>query len=303
MNESPILKVELNQFVSGFAAVPVPIATRLGSDRALHSRPRSQNLLGSGDVSHLTLAGWVACEISGHYHNRRLVAWEPFLEPWVADLRVGIDLVDVAKVPQTFRTSTGELRSPSNRGHMSDTSFGQEGKSDRLRDFGRLFRAPFQYAASSKQNESERLFISHADFCYLMLASTSRSTILSVLYPSSESPNEKESRLFSRLPARERVDWLRSFGFPNRDGDEIQSIQILVCDSRPLNVNLTGALIENVLSYVQGTKSDGSKSIAPHWIRNETGMVSTIWEVLVESRRANLSRRLFAFRKFWTVID
>lgn len=276
LNESPILKVELNKFVSGLVATPIPVSSKLGSDRTLRSTTSSQNLLAAVDVAHLTLAGWVACEISGHYHNRRLVAWEPFLEPWIADLRIGLDMVDVGRCLPTIRFSRGELRSPSNSSTTSEKKRNTEATADRLRDFGKLFRAPFQHATSMKENSNGRLLISHADFCYLMLTSTSRSTLLSVLYPTTESAQDKEARLFSRLPAREKVDWLRSFGFPSRDVDDSQSLQLLIGDSRPLNVNLTGALIENVLSYIQGAKSSGLNSIAPHCIRNDTGMVRTM---------------------------
>ena len=45
----------------------------------------------------VTVGGWVACRVTGHYHNRRLVAWEPFIEPWTANVCFGIDLVEACR--------------------------------------------------------------------------------------------------------------------------------------------------------------------------------------------------------------
>jgi hypothetical protein len=149
-----------------------------------------------------------------------------------------------------------------------------------LREFGRLFRAPFQSAQSSKPTQNETVFISQTDFCYLMLASTTRTTMLSVLYPKSDNRPEKEERLFSSLPGKNPMDWLYGFGlpgFPRNDGRESTdqySVSCLLSDVRPLNINLTGALIENVLGYLDNVKQDGFRTVAPHWIRNDTGMVS-----------------------------
>jgi hypothetical protein len=276
LNESPIIKIELSHFSSGLAAVPLPV-----EGRNMRSRKSSQNLLAVQvtDLMHTTVAGWVACEITGHYHNRRLVAWEPFVEPWTADIRFGFDTVDAFGMKPIAGSRMGRLRSPPTTRSSYD-AFGSssmtDGKGDRLRDFGRLFRAPFQASLSTKQTTSDRLFISHPDFCYLMLASTSRTTILSVMYAATESSQEREARLFSRLPQREGLDWLRGFGFPGRENDEIFAATCALSDSKPLNINITGALLENVLGYVLSLKKDGFRKVAPHWIRNDTGMVSIL---------------------------
>jgi hypothetical protein len=45
---------------------------------------------------------------------------------------------------------------------------------------------------------------------------------------------------------------------------------------KPLNINLTGALIENLLGYVETVNRDEFRTVAPHWIRNDTGMVSLL---------------------------
>jgi hypothetical protein len=283
LNESPIIKFELSQFSSGVAAVPVPKDLRLMAGRNRIRRNNSRSLPSGVDVMHLTTAGWIACEITGHYHNRRLVAWEPFIEPWVADIRFGADLVEALKIAPTTIMGLGELRSPSESRQSGFDPFNavslHDGTGDRLRDFGRLFRAPFQSAPSSKQTADDTVLITHTDFCYLMLASTTRTTILSVLYPNSDTTQEKEARLFSSLPGRGKIDWLRGFGLPGflrNDGQESADQYSLSCslsDTKPLNINLTGALLENVLGYLDSVKKDELRTVAPHWIRNGTGMV------------------------------
>ena len=280
LNESPIIKFELSSFASGLAAVPVPKHTNLMASRSRSRQNGAPHLLSGVDVMHLTFAGWVACEITAHYHNRRLVAWEPFIEPWVADVRFGADFVEAFRIPPCIKAEGGELKSrvgPQQSGLDPFTSGPEGGTSDRLRDFGRLFRAPFQSGASSKPSQTENLFFSHADLSYLMLASTTRSTILSVLYPTSDHADRKESSLFSLLPGRSPIDWLYSFGFPLDSGRESRHQYAISCsltDVRPLNINLTGALIENVLGYLSSVRQSGFKTVAPHWIRNDTGMVS-----------------------------
>ncbi len=276
LNESPIIKIELKQFSSGLASVPLPF-----DGRAMRSGTSSKDLLSAVDLMHTNIAGWLACEITGHYHNRRLVAWEPFVEPWNVEFRFGVDAVDAFGLTPIASSRSVELKSPSaTRNSLENFTLSSlgDGTGDRLRDFGRLFRAPFQSSLSAKQTTNDRAFISQPDFCYLMLASTSRTTILSVMYSPNESAQERETRLFSRLPRREKIDWLRGFGFPGRENGELYSATCVLSDSKTLNINITGALLENVLGYLHSLKSDELRQVAPHWIRNDTGMVSVRYQ-------------------------
>jgi hypothetical protein len=122
-----------------------------------------------------------------------------------------------------------------------------------------------------------------------MLASTARSTILSVQYPISESRDDRETRLFLSLPGQDAMGWLYGFGFPdiprkdNRESTDQFSVSCLLSDKKPLNINLTGALIENVLGYLDNAKK------APHWIRNESGMVSTLISLKLMSFTTRIS--------------
>jgi hypothetical protein len=250
--------------------------------RSRTGKSDSQHLLPGFDIMHLTSSGWVDCEITAHYHNRRLVAWEPFIEPWAANVRFGANLVEVLKMSPLLKRSDHE----SSKSGFDPWILGNlnEGPTDKLRDFGRLFRAPFQSAASKPSQQ-----ISQTDFCYLMLASTARSTILSVQYPISESRDDRETRLFLSLPGQDAMGWLYGFGFPdiprkdNRESTDQFSVSCLLSDKKPLNINLTGALIENVLGYLDNAKK------APHWIRNESGMVSTLISLKLMSFTTRIS--------------
>lgn len=51
--------------------------------------------MSGSELMNMTLVGWMGCQVTGYYHNRRLVAWEPFIEPWMANVRFGIDLVEM----------------------------------------------------------------------------------------------------------------------------------------------------------------------------------------------------------------
>lgn len=274
LNESPILKIELNHFSSGLACVPLPIQRR-----GLGSRS-SNNLLLSTDSLHTNIAGWISCDLSGHYHNRRLVAWEPFVEPWTADLKYGVDIVDAldlspisspgdAYISSTIFPDTGRIE------NQSSSSL-HDIRGDRLRDFGRLFRAPFQSSLTARQTSADETKITQLDFCYLMLVSMSRTTMLDLMHSSIETKEERERWIFSRLPTREKFDWLLGFGFPGRENAEVYASSLILCDSKPLNINVTGALLENLLVYLHKLESKSSQRIAPHWIRNDTGMVSII---------------------------
>jgi hypothetical protein len=159
-----------------------------------------------------------------------------------------------------------------------DSSFSVSGK-ERFRDIGRLFRSPFQQSFQSPNSTRKGpTYLSHSDFCYLMLSSSARKTIISAMYPTGESPPRVDSKLFSTMPSQAPLEWLQGFGQPTKSGDPYESsepfsISIVLSDKKPLNINLTGALIENVIGYLDQTNRIGSKSVVPHMIRNDSGMV------------------------------
>ncbi|CAJ1918125.1 unnamed protein product [Cylindrotheca closterium] len=288
LNEAPIIKFELSSLSVGLAFLPVHKNVLGGLTVPKGAAGYGAQLVPEGkiDIMYLTAAGWIDCVMSAHYHNRRLVAWEPFVEPWTVNIRFGANLADVLKVPPILKRSFDESqRSDFDPWIVSKLN---EGTTDRLRDVGRLFRAPFHSAASKSSNR-----ISHNDLSYLMLASTARESILAAQYPTSESSDGKAASAFLLLPSQDAMGWLRGFGFPDtsrkgsRENPEHYSVSCVISDQKPLNVNLTGALIENVIGYMDNSKKSGFETIAPHWIRNESGLTIRFREVL-ESDRVKL---------------
>jgi hypothetical protein len=280
LNESPIIKFELADLHSGVAAAPVQQDLMFiagSSPNNANGSPR-QYISGS-EVMNITVGGWVACQITAHYHNRRLVEWEPFIEPWDSSARFGIDTVEALKWKPVVKEESKISRTSN---HVSPVvvkapqgepeSFG---KGDRLRDIGRLFRSPFQSLQASNSARKGPFFITHSDFCYLMLSSTARNTVTSALCPSPDSQAEKESKVFSTMPSQGPLEWLEGFGQPTMTrGDGPFAVSLLLSDARPLNINLTGALIDNVMGYLSNAKQVAPNAVVPHLIRNDTGMVS-----------------------------
>ncbi|KAG7355613.1 vacuolar sorting-associated protein 13, N-terminal domain containing protein [Nitzschia inconspicua] len=295
LNESPIIKFELSNVFSGIGAAPVPQDLTVVPNTGAHDivpSPTRKYVSGS-ELMNTTLVGWFSCQVTGHYHNRRLVAWEPVIEPWIANVRFGIDLVQVMQWTPVFKVEAAMSASPKDLAvpdlNSRDTSFSAAGK-ERLRDFGRLFRSPFQQSLQSPDSPRKRVTdLSHSDFCFLMLSSSARRTIVSAVYPTGDSNSSVESILFSTLPSSSPLKWLQNFGQLNRSGnprdtDEPFSMSVVLSDDKALNINLTGALIENVMGYLDHTKNAGSKSVVPHLIRNDTGMTIRFREVLDADR-------------------
>uniref|UniRef100_A0A7S4AAW7 Vacuolar protein sorting-associated protein 13 VPS13 adaptor binding domain-containing protein n=1 Tax=Pseudo-nitzschia australis TaxID=44445 RepID=A0A7S4AAW7_9STRA len=91
------------------------------------------------------------------------------------------------------------------------------------------------------------------------------------------------------MPSQSPIEWLQGFGKPtqtssSRDGLSPFSVSVILSDRMPLNVNLTGALIENVMGYLDNTKRAESNAIVPHLIRNSSGMTLRFREVLDTDR-------------------
>ena len=283
LNESPIIKFELSNVSSGIAAVPINRNLNMIARRRTNQQNGSPRQYNSGaEVMSVTVGGWIACQVTGYYHNRRLVAWEPFIEPWTADVCFGVDLVEACRWKPITKNesdiSSTLVQTESSCIENSENEPPETGK-DRLREIRRLIRSPFlQSSQSSNADGKGSTFISHSDLCYLMLSSSARTTISSALYPSSDSQSETESKLFDTMPSQVPLEWLQGFGQPTKTIDSRDicgpfSISVVLSDRMPLNINLTGALIENVMGYLDNAKRTGSKLVVPHLIRNASGMV------------------------------
>jgi len=233
---------------------------------------------------HIYLGGWLNCELSASYHNRRLVAWEPFIEPWIFESVFGSDLVRSMKLrPLTDRTTPlwtpkDDSQETPRRPQLDITGGG------RLRDFGRLLRSPFQSDPKSEKSDNNDLIdilYTDIDFCYLAIVASAKTTLDSASYL--DRPLQP-----SILPGENPFHWLNHFGYPSNNDQEEEgnlshpAITCRLSDSKTLNINVTGALIEDVSEYLKKRETAKLHRLAPHWIRNESGLVSSI-HVPIES--------------------
>jgi hypothetical protein len=211
-------------------------------------------------------------------HNTRLVAWEPVIEPWIFNAQIGVDLTRAFKLPaMTTRRLTPSFNSSASS-VFSPTS-------GRLAEWGRLLRSPFGAGTASATRENEpRSAETDFDFCLLLLIFAASDLIRTA---------SSLSLVAHVLPGNRPGQWLRNFGYPTStslDGEILSTHPAVVCrlnDVAPLDVNVTGALIDDLWEHVR----DGDSSRrAPHWIRNNTGLVSY---VIVRSNGSVLFRANF----------
>jgi hypothetical protein len=276
LTESPIVKLSLSSFSAGLAMTPV------SGDWKLWPQAGDQPAAPITDVKvkHIFAGGWLICDISAYYNNRRLVEWEPFVEPWKLELLLGADVSRASNLgpvlddkPWHTQTEVRLQPQPSNQ-----LDFG----GSRLRDIGRLLRSPFQTDNNSLKTtaiDAPKAVQSDIDFCYLILISMSSETASRAAYPRSHLDRTVSSSL---LPHDRPIQWLIQFGYPAESdltSKEVQRHPALICkfgDSTPLNLNLTGALLENLSDYLCKGKDESARRLAPHWIRNDSGLVRTI---------------------------
>jgi hypothetical protein len=282
LTESPIVKLSLSSLSGGLATTP--ISTEWNLLQKASDQPASP--ITNVKVRHIFAGGWLVCGVSGYYNNRRLVEWEPFVEPWKLELLLGADVSRATKLgpllddkPWHNRTAVRLQRQPSN-----PLDFG----GSRLRDIGRLLRSPFQTDSSGKTNviDTPKAVQSDIDFCYLVLTSMSAEIVSRATLQ--RGPFDR-SVLSSLLPHDKPIQWLRQFGYPTESDLSVKELlhhPALICklvDSAPLNLNLTGALLENLSDYLGKGNDGNARRLAPHWIRNDSGLVSTVFLELCPS--------------------
>jgi hypothetical protein len=225
-------------------------------------------------MSHSELGTWFECELSAHYHNTRLVVWEPVIEPWKINVRAGLDLTEILKIPSTRWMDWYLKETYLSRTTSTDNL--NERAGGKMRDIRRLLRSTLV---------PENLIDDHggeSGTVGVRLISDVCQALLHVMYPSSIDLGVYRPFCGTlTLPGYNHASWLRRYGFPERE--EIKelkpAISLVVRADKPLHINITGALIESVMgsasssSMLQLDKSE-KKPLAPHWIRNNTGRVS-----------------------------
>ena len=300
LTESPIINFSLLDFALGLAVCGVPSEARLLADTDLESLVDKNAVVSGFRELHGMLGAWLNCKLSASYHNRRLVAWEPFIEPWKLEVKFGADLVKLLKLPPlsipVYRDWNADIQKAENPfASLFNDMAKPESTGERLRDFRNLLRSTFRSRSVGNEQEAglvpAKPFPFENDFGYLMLVSASNALVAIALHPpllsSTESILGFKQQLSSYLPTRNSMKWLSCFGYPfARSGDNLSSssrpsFACSISDTKPLNINLTGALIENVLGYLRQEKS---RTVAPHWIKNESGLTIRFREVLDEAR-------------------
>jgi hypothetical protein len=201
-------------------------------------------------------------------HNTRLVAWEPAIEPWTLNAQIGVDLTRALKLPPIATRRLNSVLGSSAHPMFSPTS-------GRLADWGRLLRSPFSAGTASVTKESEpRPAETDFDFCFMLLVIAASDLICSA----------SSLSLTHVLPGNRPAQWLRNFGYPTSaslDNEILLTHPAVLCwlnDITPLDVNVTGALIDDLWEHIRD--GDASRR-APHWIRNNTGLVSNVSVVLM----------------------
>ena len=312
LTESPTINFSLRNFKLGLAICPVPVESKLLAGTAIEGIVENKAVVASlQEQQHLMSGAWLNCELSASYHNRRLVAWEPFIEPWTMEVRFGADLVKLFKLPPTVHSLHNDWHSELIQGETALSGYTGE----RLRDIRNLLRSPFRKSVGNEKEAVEataKRFPIESEFGYLLLVLAANSIVGNALHPSI-SASEKlvlslKGELEAFLPSRNPLKWLVCFGHPRAvTGDDTNNAALTpffscaVSDVKPLNINLTGALIENVLGYL---KQERSRTVAPHWIRNDSGLVSVhpcFRDLVVKRWRSYQSFcfcRLFDFGKY-----
>jgi hypothetical protein len=296
LTESPIIKCALSKFEAGggLLAAPRELKWLLGSaipstvgQLSIRDLQPSFLDISSADpiltrftVLHLVSGAWLSAELSASYHNRRLVAWEPFVEPWILSARVGGDLTQLMSLNPLESLDKGLLDASSSpeRPSAFPAAVPSDSANERMRDLGRFLRSPFKQDAASRKNsqqDDQHSMLSQADLCYHLLATSSRAVVTPAIYSPSFVAKRRPNQVDVAVPPGNRPqDWLQRFGYPEAPGSYHPSLIFSLSDSMPLNVNLTGALLENLLAYLKGGNDIGQRPAAPHRIRNDTGMVS-----------------------------
>jgi hypothetical protein len=269
LTESPIVKGSMSEIHFGLAVTSVQQESLLALASVYSETDR--NLIESGvPINHAVLGGWFSGIISASYHNRRLVAWEPFVEPWGLNAQVGVDMVEAGFVSPSLVWILPQA--PSGPEIVTDKA------GERMRDFGRLLRSPFKSDSREKEADIPGVVVRQpTDFCYLLLALSGSESMKLAVFPSRLTIEKSKDAW--RPPGDKSKSWLQVFGHPDRalqrEPNLATSPPVLVYfgDSRALNINITGAFIENMQGYLLTKEKEKGRLSVPHLIRNDTGLV------------------------------
>lgn len=239
------------------------------------------------------------------------------LEKWVLHGRIGINVSQLLKLPTIYWHGGDDDNSNNNRQRIATVGMDYSAKG-RVREIGRRLMASYSQqrgsttvsSSSSKTENKSHSFITRSDVALLLLHLVAPVSLRDSYYrpPSSSSSNDSSSNSNGKgnvnqiallLRHTREKEWLHFHGYPVEFSagivtEDAPSIIASLEDARPLNINVTGALFENLLIVTQqGEKSDDTNNeyAAPHRIRNESGQVIYYLEILdaVRSKRGEHS--------------
>lgn len=298
MTESPIIKGTLGRIAAGCGVVgqSAPPGVRLVSSTDLDGISTQS----SKEFRHVILGAWLSCEISAYYHNRRLVEWEPFIEPWGFHVRFGADLMRTLRLPavptevDSFSVFDAESSAQTSPAPVT-----------RLAHLSRLIRSPFGAVQDSSGVQSKRgPGMTDADVCVILLHCSIPSIVQSAAFRNQESVNDFR---LPPLPSHRTLEWIQNYGYPvpadTAASTAHPALSCQVLDEGALNVNVTGALFDTLLQYLSKNQE---KDIAPHLIQNRSGLVSFVDGTVSVRKQHSLIIlsifRLCASRRFWMAI-
>ena len=235
------------------------------------------------DDPDLYFSSWLDFDLSGHYHNRRLVLWEPLIETWSGNLALMVNMNDAFGPVKHYQ------------GDDLLESSGGATNTNRLVRFIEGMNTPDndrneEVSAEDSQSSGE---VSKY-ICHLLQCITNRRHLELALHPSAyhRALNSRETFLHNGLPMND--DTSVAFFFSNGKARHLSPN--LGVQTLPLNINVTGALIENVGLVLSDRQSD--RHIAPHYICNETGLTMCLKVDNMEHLLANGERMDLPFAGF-----
>lgn len=249
---SPIMAFKVNAIRIGTSILRCPSSG--GISIAADSKGRHS-------TSFIYSATWCDFELSVDYHNRRLVVFEPLVEAWAGNVQCCINFSEVLGMGAFLDAhDTGEL--PSYIPDKSDINR----LSRLLEGMKHLHKNRYDQELSHQADSSNALSTS-LDICHHMQCLLTPQHLERALHPLARLHGIHAKHHFIHwLPSTNEV----SAGISLLSG-RVDTVQSKLCTQpTPLNINLTGALIENI-GLMLSERSD--VHIAPHYIINQTGLI------------------------------
>lgn len=251
---SPIVKAKLATLRVGASVLkcPYPGGATIPSDR-----------ISDSTNSYLYFSSWTDFNLSAHYHNRRLVIWEPLVETWAANMQGSVNLSDVFGM-NPFNTEAREV--------TAGTTVSDRVRLIRFLEGIKQLRKSESKKEPDKKERVETYLFALTDglnLCHFIQA-----LVIPECLELANHPTAPQS--FSHFTPVHRLEthyWndhvSAMFSISNGKADQLRSKPNTV--SVPLNINLTGALIENGIGFMLSEKSKSRSHISSHYIRNQTG--------------------------------